>query len=275
MLRKYGKKATEKIASTLHEFKRGKLRSGSGRKVTSRQQALAIGLSQARRAGYKMPSQQGHAAMRPDTRVRVYLSNMQPGTKVDARGLARALGGMDPLEADYALERAQKEGLASTSDGKWFGPASQQTGHARMREQPAPSEIKLKDRYSGGHVWLTVRGDRVVGVMGADPERYMGMTLDEAKHHARHGGRVHHAVKKTEAQLKREVAEVLARVPSSYRLLYLAAGKRSMASEEFSSVADATRAVNFFKARGFTAWVEDDTGKFVPIKGTRRKPSVV
>jgi hypothetical protein len=61
----------------------------------------------------------------------------------------------------------------------------------------------------------------------------------------------------------------------SYRLLYLVAGKRSMSPEEFSSVEDAAGAVNFFKARGITAWVEDDTGKFVPVKGTRRKPSSV
>jgi hypothetical protein len=60
-----------------------------------------------------------------------------------------------------------------------------------------------------------------------------------------------------------------------YRLLYLAAGKRSMSPEEFSSVEDAAQAVNFFKARGITAWVEDDTGKFVPVKGTRRKPTTV
>ena len=61
----------------------------------------------------------------------------------------------------------------------------------------------------------------------------------------------------------------------SFRLLYLTAGKRSMSPEEFSTVEDATRAVNFFKARGITAWVEDDTGKFVPVKGVRRKPSSV
>ena len=52
------------------------------------------------------------------------------------------------------------------------------------------SEIKLKDRHSGDHVWLTVRGGRVVGVMGSDPKRYMGMTPDEARRHARYGGRV-------------------------------------------------------------------------------------
>jgi hypothetical protein len=54
--RRYGKKASEKVERSMHEMKRGKLRSGrSGKKVTSRKQAIAIGLSEARRAGGKVP----------------------------------------------------------------------------------------------------------------------------------------------------------------------------------------------------------------------------
>ena len=53
---KYGRKAQSKVKRAMHERKRGKLRSGrSGRKVTSRKQAIAIGLSEARRAGGKVP----------------------------------------------------------------------------------------------------------------------------------------------------------------------------------------------------------------------------
>jgi hypothetical protein len=53
---KYGKKASEKVERAMHERKRGTLRSGrSGKKVTSRKQAIAIGLSEARRAGGKVP----------------------------------------------------------------------------------------------------------------------------------------------------------------------------------------------------------------------------
>jgi hypothetical protein len=56
MARKYGKKASKKVEKTMRERKRGTLRSGrSGKKVTSRKQAIAIGLSQARRAGAKVP----------------------------------------------------------------------------------------------------------------------------------------------------------------------------------------------------------------------------
>lgn len=52
---KYGKKASEKVERVMHEKKAGTLRSGSGKKVTSRKQAIAIGLSEARKAGAKVP----------------------------------------------------------------------------------------------------------------------------------------------------------------------------------------------------------------------------
>jgi hypothetical protein len=53
---RYGKKAQSKVKRAMHERKRGTLRSGrSGRKVKSRKQAIAIGLSEARRAGAKVP----------------------------------------------------------------------------------------------------------------------------------------------------------------------------------------------------------------------------
>jgi hypothetical protein len=55
---RYGKKASEKVEKAMHERKRGTLKSGrSGKKVTSRKQAIAIGLSEARRSGGKVPKQ--------------------------------------------------------------------------------------------------------------------------------------------------------------------------------------------------------------------------
>jgi hypothetical protein len=52
---KYGPKAQEKVEKTVKEMKEGKLKSGSGKKVTSRKQAVAIGLSEARKQGAKVP----------------------------------------------------------------------------------------------------------------------------------------------------------------------------------------------------------------------------
>ena len=56
MARRYGRTAGRKVKRALHEMKRGKLRSGrSGKRVRSRKQAIAIGLSEARRSGAKVP----------------------------------------------------------------------------------------------------------------------------------------------------------------------------------------------------------------------------
>jgi len=67
--RKYGAKAAQDVARAVHKMKRGTLRSGgSGKRVTSREQAVAIGLSEARRDGAKMPPQAvsaGKAAKAP------------------------------------------------------------------------------------------------------------------------------------------------------------------------------------------------------------------
>jgi hypothetical protein len=65
---KYGKKAQSKVGRALHEEKRGTLRSGgSGKKVTSRKQAIAIGLSEARKAGGKVPKKRASAGSKKKT----------------------------------------------------------------------------------------------------------------------------------------------------------------------------------------------------------------
>jgi hypothetical protein len=58
--RKYGKKASKKVGRAMHERKEGTLRSGrSGKKVKSKKQAIAIGLSEARKSGAKVPKKKG------------------------------------------------------------------------------------------------------------------------------------------------------------------------------------------------------------------------
>lgn len=52
---KYSKKAQDKIHDVMHEYEKGDLKSGSGKKVKSREQAVAIGISEAREKGYKVP----------------------------------------------------------------------------------------------------------------------------------------------------------------------------------------------------------------------------
>jgi hypothetical protein len=65
IMARYGKKAQSKVEKTMRERKRGTLRSGrSGKKVTSRKQAIAIGLSEARRAGAKVPKRRSSSSSR-------------------------------------------------------------------------------------------------------------------------------------------------------------------------------------------------------------------
>jgi Family of unknown function (DUF6496) len=62
---RYGQKAQSKVKRALHKRKRGTLRSGrSGKRVTSRKQAIAIGLSEARRAGGKVPRRRRKSSRR-------------------------------------------------------------------------------------------------------------------------------------------------------------------------------------------------------------------
>jgi hypothetical protein len=65
---KYGKKAAAKVKTTMREMKQGKLRSGSGKKVTDRKQAIAIGLSEARKSGAKVPGKKKSAARKRKSR---------------------------------------------------------------------------------------------------------------------------------------------------------------------------------------------------------------
>ncbi len=71
IMAKYGKKAGQKVERALHEMKRGKLKSGgSGRTVKSRKQAIAIGLSEAREAGGKVPRKKATRSKKSSTGAR-------------------------------------------------------------------------------------------------------------------------------------------------------------------------------------------------------------
>lgn len=61
MASRYPRSAQKKVEKAIHEYKRGTLKSGSGTKVRSRKQAVAIGLSQARRAGARVPRGRQHS----------------------------------------------------------------------------------------------------------------------------------------------------------------------------------------------------------------------
>src|SRR5690606_3957193 len=65
---KYSKKAGKSVKNAMHRRKKGTLKSGSGKKVTSRKQAIAIGLSEARKKGAKVPTHRAKKAAKPSRR---------------------------------------------------------------------------------------------------------------------------------------------------------------------------------------------------------------
>ena len=71
MARKYSRSASKDVERVMRKRKRGKLKSGSGKKVTSRKQAIAIGLSEARRDGKKVPRKRtGGRGAAPEAKAR-------------------------------------------------------------------------------------------------------------------------------------------------------------------------------------------------------------
>jgi hypothetical protein len=79
---KYSKKAQEKVEKAMHERKRGELKSGrSGKTVKSRKQAIAIGLSEARKAGAKVPAKKGGKSTAKKTAKKSSRSRSKPGPK--------------------------------------------------------------------------------------------------------------------------------------------------------------------------------------------------
>ena len=82
---KYGKKAQEKVKKVMEERKKGTLKSGkSGKKVTSRKQAIAIGLSEARRAGAKVPTKKASSRKKTSTKKRTSSKKKSSARKTSA-----------------------------------------------------------------------------------------------------------------------------------------------------------------------------------------------
>jgi hypothetical protein len=78
----YGKKAQSKVKKVMHEKKEGTLKSGkSGKKVTSRKQAIAIGLSEARKAGAKVPAKKSASKKKSASSKKTSSKQKSSGTK--------------------------------------------------------------------------------------------------------------------------------------------------------------------------------------------------
>ena len=137
MARKYGKKAQRKVKRAMHERKRGTLRSGrSGKKVTSRKQAIAIGLSEARRAGAKVPRKRRAAVRRARSDARVPTRNGSP----------RAAQAACSRQAVVARQRAiqRQVARADRAHPRKEAKRAMQAGARRYPEPPLPRQHERK-----------------------------------------------------------------------------------------------------------------------------------
>ncbi len=133
MPRKYGKKASEKVERALHEMKRGTLRSGSGGKVTSRAQAIAIGLSQARKKGYKVPARSHSTRKKTDAQLN--------------RDITEVLGPASPYQSKYGHGSAEWQ-----SGFKFAKESARHETHAQMREALRQLSASARNDFERGLV---------------------------------------------------------------------------------------------------------------------------
>lgn len=85
---KYSKKSQDKVEDNMHEMKKGTLKSGSGKKVTSRKQAIAIGLSEARKSGAKVPGKAAKKTATKKTAAKKTAAKKSTARKTTARKTA-------------------------------------------------------------------------------------------------------------------------------------------------------------------------------------------
>ena len=78
---KYSKRASEKVEIVMHEMKEGKLKTGSGKKVTDPKQAIAIGLSEAKKEGAKVPKKEGTEKKKPGPKPKASTAKKSSATK--------------------------------------------------------------------------------------------------------------------------------------------------------------------------------------------------
>jgi hypothetical protein len=142
IMAKYSKRAGEKVEQAMHERKRGELKSGSGKKVTSRKQAIAIGLSEAREEGAKVPKKSSSGRGGTKAAAKKTAAKKSPAKKSTARKTAAKKGTSSPSRTSSSGRKAASGGRSgstgrSTKSAGGRKPASKTTsrggGKSRSR----------------------------------------------------------------------------------------------------------------------------------------------
>jgi hypothetical protein len=97
---KYGKGSQKKVKKVMREYKKGKLKSGSGRKVKNRKQAIAIGLSEARKSGAKAPKKSSSTKSRGSSK---------------SKAASKSRGSSNGVTKEQLYKQAQKRNIEGRS----------------------------------------------------------------------------------------------------------------------------------------------------------------
>ncbi len=132
---KYSKGAGKKAGKLMHEMKEGKLKSGSGKKVTSRKQAIAIALSEARGEGAKVPKKNapGGKATAP-----VKAAGRQAATKTAKKGAAKKAPGKNA--ASKSNSKVSSQGSKPSQPGAKKASAKKAPSKKRTTKKAAPTK---------------------------------------------------------------------------------------------------------------------------------------
>ena len=196
---KYGKSASKNVESAMRRKKKGTLKSGSGRKVTSRKQAIAIGLSEAREKGAKVPPRKSsRKSSRQDVRRRA--------RRRDSR--------WPPVEAPHPLRR---RGAGShRAGGRAAGVRPCQTEFAPRRagqRRPRQAQGALEEIPARRHV-LVRRIRRVPRAGGRRLHRPAQLAARRVHGSRSQGGRAR-AVRETDGGHRRRMSADDRRLPTS------------------------------------------------------------
>jgi hypothetical protein len=112
---KYSKGAGKKVEESMHEMKEGKLKTGSGKKVTSRKQAIAIGLSEAREKGEKVPKKKSSKSAGSKTKVATKKSSTKKSAQKTTTKTSSKSGKSKSTGSGSSKSGSSKRGLASAS----------------------------------------------------------------------------------------------------------------------------------------------------------------
>jgi hypothetical protein len=147
--RKYGSKASSKVGKAMHEMKRGQLRSGrSGKVVKSRKQAVAIGLSEARREGGKVPPRAPSRSKRAASPKRRAVSSPKRRAVGSRKAPAKSARKAPPAKRPKASRGSKSDDLVSLPCPARSPPSRCDLARSRARRarRPTPSA-----RWTRGH----------------------------------------------------------------------------------------------------------------------------